>query len=132
MTAGRRFFVRGSPNRVPTPQELTKAIVIGSGTIIGKSPATRKGLALGVTVHIATVEGAPNTGKVKILDYTTTLLCQLEFDESDTISESLDKPVDRRVQTCLVVCYTDFFCLYSWVHSPPERREPCPSNMSCS
>jgi hypothetical protein len=47
-------------------QELTRAIVIGSGTIIGKSSVRRMGLALGFAVHIATVEEAPNTSKVKI------------------------------------------------------------------
>jgi hypothetical protein len=42
-------------------QELTRAIVIGSGTIIGKSSVRRMGLAFGFAVHIATVEEAPNT-----------------------------------------------------------------------
>jgi xanthine dehydrogenase molybdenum-binding subunit len=68
--ADRRFFVRGSPQKAATLQELAKASVMGSGPIIGKGTATRMGLAHEFAVHIADVEVDPDTGKVKIIHYT--------------------------------------------------------------
>jgi len=69
--AQQRFFVRGSPDKSASLQQLAKASVMGSGPILGKGTATRMGLAHEFAVHIADVEVDPDTGKVKILRYTT-------------------------------------------------------------
>ncbi|MBI3329373.1 MAG: xanthine dehydrogenase family protein molybdopterin-binding subunit, partial [Nitrospinae bacterium] len=69
--ADRRFFVRGSPDKAASLQELAKASVMGSGPIIGKGTAARMGLAHEFALHIADVEVDPDTGKVKIIHYTT-------------------------------------------------------------
>ncbi len=67
----KRFWAKGDPQKVVTLKEIAQeSISRGSGPIVGKGSTTRMQPAHAYAAHVADVEVDPETGKVKILNYT--------------------------------------------------------------
>lgn len=67
----KRFWAKSDPQKVVTLKEIAReSVARGSGPIVGKGSTTRMEPAHTYAAHVADVEVDPETGKVKILNYT--------------------------------------------------------------
>jgi CO/xanthine dehydrogenase Mo-binding subunit len=69
--AEKRFWAKSDPQTVVTLKDIAReSIAWGKGPIVGKGSTTRMQPAHAYAAHVADVEVDPETGKVKILNYT--------------------------------------------------------------
>jgi CO/xanthine dehydrogenase Mo-binding subunit len=67
----KRFWAKSNPQKAVTLKEIAReSVARGSGPIVGKGSTTRMQPAHAYAAHVADVEADPETGKVKILNYT--------------------------------------------------------------